>query len=146
MVWWIWLLVGFVLLLAELLTPGGFFVIFFGIGALTVGILDGFGLAGPPEVQWILFSAVSVVSLFLFRKRLVAWAKRSQMEERPGGVDAMVGEVATLIEALEPHGVAKAELRGTSWSVRSDSQYVIPKGTRCRVTRVDGLTLWVRTE
>ena len=44
MAWWIWVLGGLVLLLAEVLTPGGFFVVFFGAGAILVGALKAAGL------------------------------------------------------------------------------------------------------
>jgi len=45
--WWIWVLGGLVLLLAEVLTPGGFFVVFFGAGAILVGTIKLMGWAGP---------------------------------------------------------------------------------------------------
>ena len=40
--WWLWILLGLLLFLAELTTPGGFYILFFGIGAVIVGILVGF--------------------------------------------------------------------------------------------------------
>jgi len=43
MVWWAWVLGGFFLLLGELLTPGGFFIFFFGVGALVTGALAAAG-------------------------------------------------------------------------------------------------------
>ena len=43
MLWWAWLLVGFLLVFAELLTPGGFYLLFFGLAGIVVGLL---GLAG----------------------------------------------------------------------------------------------------
>jgi hypothetical protein len=36
MAWWLWALVGLVLVGVEVVTPGGFFVIFFGVAALVV--------------------------------------------------------------------------------------------------------------
>ena len=33
MIWWLWVLLGILLLAIELLTPGGFYVIFFGIAS-----------------------------------------------------------------------------------------------------------------
>ncbi len=47
MPFWIWLILGLVLLAGELLTPGGFFIIFFGVGALAVGVLRLAGLEMP---------------------------------------------------------------------------------------------------
>ena len=42
-----WLALGLVLLVIELATPSGFFVMFFGLGALTVGVLDAPGPRRP---------------------------------------------------------------------------------------------------
>jgi len=47
MEWWTWILFGLVLFLAEIVTPGGFYIIFFGVGAVIVGVLAGFDAAGP---------------------------------------------------------------------------------------------------
>ena len=43
MQWWLWLAVGLALIVAELVTPSGFFIIFFGLGALAVGVLAAVG-------------------------------------------------------------------------------------------------------
>lgn len=144
MAWWLWILLGLALLAFEALTPGGFFTLFFGIGAIVVGLLAAAEVGGPPWVQWLLFSFVSIVSLVLFRRRLQRW-----MESRPpvqDPVDSLVGASAVLLDDLLPGDVGKAELRGSSWTVRTDAPTTIPKGTRCRVERADGLTLWVRPE
>ena len=45
MLWWAWLLVGFLLVAAELLTPGGFYLLFFGLGGIAVGLLGLIALA-----------------------------------------------------------------------------------------------------
>jgi len=42
--------------------------------------------------------------------------------------------------------VGRAELRGTTWSARGVDGVALVRGTRCRVERVDGLTLWLRPE
>lgn len=141
MTWWVWVMVGLGLLGLEVLTPGGFFVLFFGLAAIVVGLLDGLGLGGPAWWQWLLFSLLSIGSLVLFRGRLV---ERLRTPERsPSG---LVGDVAILLEDLEPGAVGKAELRGTAWSVRHAAGAPLPRGRRCVVERVDGLTLHVRPE
>lgn len=142
MPWWIWILGGLALLALELLTPGGFFIIFFGIGALIVGLLSGLGLLGTGWAEWLLFSAVSVVSLLLFRKPLLDWMKRREPQRPP--VDSLVGETAVVTEDVSPGGIGKAELRGTSWNVRAREG--LRRGQRARVERVDGLTLWLQAE
>jgi membrane protein implicated in regulation of membrane protease activity len=144
MSWWIWILVGLALLSLEMLTPGGFFVFFFGLAALVVGAVVGCGLSSTAWFQWLLFSVLSIGSVFLFRKRLLTALKAR--EGGTVGVETLVGEVATLLDDLAPAGVGKAELRGTAWSVRSEEPRPLPRGQRCRVQRVEGLTLWVKAE
>jgi hypothetical protein len=144
MAWWIWILVGLGLLTLEMLTPGGFFVFFFGLSALVVGAAVGFELGGPTWFQWLLFSVLSIGSVFLFRRRLLALLKAR--EGGSVGVETLVGEVATLLDDLSPGAVGKAELRGTAWNVRSEEPLLLPRGQRCRVQRVEGLTLWVKAE
>lgn len=39
--WWGWFIVGFALLLLELSSPGGFYFLFFGVGAISVGAVAG---------------------------------------------------------------------------------------------------------
>jgi inner membrane protein len=142
MTWWVWVLVGLGLLGFEMLTPGGFFMLFFGLAALVVGALAGSGLTRPVWLQWLLFSLLSVGSLLVFRRRLLAWLQSPEAR----GVASLVGDVAVLLGDLPPGTVGKAELRGTAWSVRHDGPETLVRGSRCRVHRVDGLTLHVRPE
>ena len=44
--WWLWMLLGFALIVCELTTPGGFFFLFFGLGAVAVGAPDRPGSSG----------------------------------------------------------------------------------------------------
>ncbi len=138
--WWWWTALGLVLLGVEVLTPGGFFALFFGLSAILVGTLEGVGVIDQPWAQWALFSGLAVVLVAFVRAPL------QRMTMPPAGTGQLIGEVATLIEDVAPGGIAKAELRGTSWSVKNDDRRPLVRGERTRVVRVDGLTLWVRAE
>jgi hypothetical protein len=142
MEWWIWIVLGLALLLGELITPGGFYILFFGIGAVVVGGLAGFDFAGPAWFQVILFLAVSVVTLWLFRERLLKVTQGST----PHNVDSMVGETAVIMDEIPSNGIGKAEMRGTSWTARNIGEKPLARGERCRVERIEGLTLFVRGE
>jgi membrane protein implicated in regulation of membrane protease activity len=141
--WWHWLVFGLVLVLAEVATAGGFYIIFFGIGAIVVGLLASANLAGPTGVQILLFSVLSVTSLLLFRRRLLGWF---QTDPQAPQIDNLVGEMAVVIEDVAPGGVGRVELRGAGWSARTTSGAPLARGARCRVTRVDGLLLFVEPE
>ena len=143
MAWWIWVTGGLVLLLAEVLTPGGFFVVFFGAGAILVGALKVVGWAGPAWAEWLVFTVLSIVSLAFFREPLM---RRFNLKGGKPTVDRMEGERALVTEEVAPGGVGKAELRGASWTARSTGTVTLARGQRCRVERVEGLTLWLRPE
>ena len=142
MTWWEWTILGLILLVLEVMTPGGFFVMFFGAAGLLVGLLVALEVLQPLWLQWFMFSTMAVVSLLLFRGPLL---RRVKAGEAPA-VDQLVGEAATLLDDVPPDGLGKAELRGTAWTVRNAGERGLGKGQRVRVERVDGLTLWVRAE
>jgi len=132
---------GLALLAVEVVTPGGFYVLFFGVGALVVGLLVALGVGGPPWVQWLIFSGVSIASLLLFRGRILA---RFDKEQPATPMDTFEGELAIPMDDLAPGAVGRAELRGTSWTVQNADDRPLAKGQRCRVVRVEGLTLFIR--
>jgi membrane protein implicated in regulation of membrane protease activity len=142
MAWWIWVLAGLVLLVAEVATPGGFFAVFFGAGAILVGALKGVGWDGPAWAEWLVFTVLSILSLAFFRDPLM---RRFNLKSgKP--VDRMEGEAALVTDEVSPGGVGKAELRGATWTARTSGTATLPRGQRCRVDRVEGLTLWLRAE
>jgi membrane protein implicated in regulation of membrane protease activity len=142
MEWWIWLAGGLALVVAELATPSGFFIIFFGLGALTVGLLAGIEVVNTVWLQWLLFSVLSVLYLVVFRGRLQA---KMQIPPPPN-VDSLVGVLAIVQERLLPGVVGKVEVRGSTWSARNTSETPLDAGQRARVAAVDGITLTVVPE
>jgi hypothetical protein len=130
------------LLLGEIVTPGGFYIFFFAVGAVVVGVLTGLNAAGPLWFQFILFSTVSVLTLWLFRERLV---QLTQSRNEPT-VDSLVGDTAVATEDIPINGIGKAEMRGSSWSARNVGERVLVRGERCKVERIEGLTIFVRAE
>jgi membrane protein implicated in regulation of membrane protease activity len=144
MVWWHWMVLGLVLAALELISPGTFFIIFFGVGALVVGVLTLFNLAGPVWVQWLLFSIISVLALLLFRNPLLRLMRADPSTSK--SVDALTNDIATPLEDIAPGSVGRVELRGSAWSAKNESPATLKKGQRCVVQRVDGLMLHVLPE
>jgi hypothetical protein len=141
--WWHWVILGLLLVAAEMAAPGGFFIIFFGVAAILTGLLAAVGAAGPLWVQLLLFSVLSVASLWLFRSRLMAWFEQERNGEP---VDALVGQACRALGDLTPRGAGQVELRGSAWAARNGSDVAIGRDAPCRVVRVEGLTLHVEPE
>ena len=143
MTWWIWALLGLALLAVELVTPGGFFAIFFGLAALIVGGLVGLGFVPNPAIEWLLFSVLSVVGVALFRKPVMRALKLDQTKKV---VDSIAGEEAVVVEDVPPGGIGKAELRGAVWTARTEGAAALLKGGRYRVDRIEGLSPTIAIE
>lgn len=143
MIWWYWILLGLALAAIELATPGGFFVIFFAVGALLVGLIEVAGILEVDSAQWALFTVVSLASLALFRKPLVQRMNRGNAH---GAVDSLVGELAIAAEAIPPGQHGRAQLRGSTWTVRNVGERTTIAGERSRVVAVRELELDIRPE
>jgi len=141
--WWHWIVLGLVLVALELAASGGFYVIFFGIAALAIGALRLLDLAGPPWMQILLFSLISVGALLFFRRPMLRWL---QLDAAAGDVDSLVGETATALDEIEPGAIGRAELRGTVWTARNRAAVPLRKGQRCTVVSVDRLTIFLEPE
>lgn len=144
MIWWLWLFLGLILLGIEVMTPGGFYILFFGLAALVVGAMAGFEIVAAEWAQWLLFSVLSITSLLLFRNPLRRLTEAKPPKEDVS--DGVIGELALLHDDLAPGAYGKAELRGTVWNAKNDGVVPLIKGQRGRVAKVDGLTLWIEGE
>jgi len=138
--WWAWLIVGLVLMAGELLLPTGFFLFFFGVGAVATAFIAVLGLTSF-ALQGLAFVVISLVCVVLLRKPLLA---KFHFRNRAHLVDSMVGETAKALEAIAPQETGRVEMRGTSWSALNTGSEPILPNVRCRIERVEGLTLHVR--
>jgi membrane protein implicated in regulation of membrane protease activity len=142
MTWWLWVALGLVLGAIELATPGGFFVIFFGVAAVIVGLAELAGLGLPAWAQWLAFPILALIALRIFRRPLLAWLQPASSSI----VDSMVSEIALPVASIEPGQHGRAELRGSLWAAHNISGTAVNAGQRCRVVAVNGLQLDIRPE
>ena len=141
MEWWLWVILGVVLLAAEMVSAG-LFLIFFGVGGIVVGVLVRFHVIEAAWMQWLVFSAVSLVFMALLRKPLQHRLKLNVRKE----VDTMLGERALATEEMAAGGIGKVELRGSTWQARNLGDSAVKPGQGCKVEKVEGITLLVRGE
>ena len=144
MTWWLWAFLGLFLLGSEIVTPGGFYMLFFGIGALVVGALVGLGMIQSEWMSWLLFSVFSVASLVILRPPLRRLMTAERDDVSP--VDTMGGETAIVLDDVPPGATGKAECRGSTWNAHNAGDKPLLKGQRSRVERVDDITLWIKPE
>ena len=135
--WWYWVVGGLALVLAEL-TMATFYIIWFGLGAILVGLvaLVAPGLSATVQIAlWIVASVAMAVAWFrVFRHGLD--------RTRAGTADGdAIGEVGLLVSAVEPFAKGKVRfqrplLGSDEWVCLADE--AIAAGERVRVVSVEG--------
>ena len=132
--WLIWLGVGVVFIVAELLAPA-FIVIFFGVGALIAGTTAFFGFSIP--VQIVVFGVSSLALLLLFRKTMAATFAGSTTgdEEVDVDMDSTVGARAEVVQAIAPPLPGRIKFQGSFWSARCTE--AVPVGGMVRIVKRD---------
>jgi hypothetical protein len=140
MVWWSWMIIGVLLLAAELfIIEADFFLVFLGIAAIITGLL-GLTLPTLPEWgQWLVFAGLALVSMLFFRKRVYRLLRR----DVPDMANDMLLEHLQLPVGLPIDGTCRVELRGSTWTARNVGSAPISMGAKVRIVGVDGITLRV---
>ncbi|MEE3331431.1 MAG: NfeD family protein [Myxococcota bacterium] len=142
MIWWQWMVLGALLLSAEIAVDAEFYLVFVGVSALVVGLLGTTPVALPMWAQWLVFAVVAVINLTLFRSR-VYHKVRGSIPERAEGVN---GEIAIVDSEIPVGATGSARLRGAVWKARNVGRTPVLAGTRAVVEEADGLVLKIRAE
>ena len=134
--WWHWIVLGLCLVMSELVVPA-FFVIWFGIGALLVGVsllvMPMLGMA----VQLMLWAGLStLLVIFWFR-----YLKPKTVSLAGSSSAQAVGEVGLLVSDLCPDSrgqvrFQKPVLGSDLWECYAETP--IKAGERVRVVKIEG--------
>ena len=139
---WGWLVVGIGLLGVEMFViDAQFYLVFLGVSAALVGLIDLADGTIPAWEQWLAFAVLSIVTMLAFRDRVYQLVRK-----RTGHVEQRLtlGDRVVIPVRLEPGQSCRAEYRGSSWTARNVDQQAIDAGKEAVIAHVDGLTLHVR--
>jgi len=136
----IWMIIGLLMLVAELVSVALVFV-FFAVGGLLTALLATIGLLPTLEYQIIAFSVISFLTLILFRKNAqkIMETRRDKQQE----YKEFVGETAMVIRDIPLNGSGKIYYRGAEWSAISVNHNPIEAGSKVIIQRTEGITLVV---
>ncbi|MGH3865755.1 MAG: NfeD family protein [Pseudonocardiaceae bacterium] len=130
----VWLVAGFAMIAAEVLS-GGFVLIMLGVAALAAaGVAEvGFG----PGLELAVFAGTSLALTTLARPVL---KRRLHTAHVPTNIEALVGDKAIVVSTVDAHG-GKIKLRGELWTARTfDETEVLEPGRAVRVMTISGAT------
>jgi len=140
--WHIWLIVGFLLAVAEILIPG-FFLLPFGVAGMATAAFSLLGLDTVWDIAF--FVLVGGIFLLLTRKFFVRADKSAETENTKTNIDALVGKIGVVTQSTshDQHGYVK--VGGEEWraiySVNDDT--VLDAGEKVKIIAVDGNKLTV---
>lgn len=137
---WGWMVVGVALLVTELfLIDAQLYLVFLGVAAALVGLAEWAGLVPSPAMQWLLFAALSLLALGVFRRR-VYQKLRPPAEGMPDATH--IGDRVELPHAVQPGQFCRVEYRGTSWNARNIDAEAL--SGEAEIAQVDELTLLLK--
>ncbi len=142
---WFWLILGALLILSEFFMTG-IVAVFFGVGALLVGLLTAAGLIDSLPEQITVFAVLSVGTLLFAREKIKVWFRGKVSERWDGDKDLIYsrGERATVSKAFSD-GIGQVKLSGVDWKAESqDGDHA--KGATVWVIGHRGITLEVSAE
>jgi membrane protein implicated in regulation of membrane protease activity len=141
---WNWMVLGFVLLAAEILLPG-VFLLWIGIAAILTGALSlqlwdwSFWTW---QVQVLVFLALSLVSAFAGKRIMSATDTPSDEPLLNRRGEQMIGRTAILAEPIS-EGVGRVHLGDTVWRVTGPD---LPAGAKVKIVAARGSDLIVDAE
>jgi membrane protein implicated in regulation of membrane protease activity len=144
-IWIVWLLLGAMLIIAEIFTTG-FVLLWFGIGALAAGLA---GLAGVTSIplQFLIFAIVSIGLTAASRTIFVNYFSREKTGgDLKTGADALPGKVGTVVTSSRGalhEGAVK--VFGSTWTAYpAEGEEPLEAGDRVAIERVQGASIYVR--
>ena len=140
---WSWIILGGILLCVEVIAPGTF-VLWFGVSAILVGVIS-FFVDWNWQEQGVGFAILAVAS-FVMWWRLIRPARRNEdASDQPflnRRAQAFVGQVFTLEKPIVD-GAGAVRIADTIWRVTGPD---CPAGSRIRIARAEGATLFVEPD
>lgn len=143
--WYIWLILSAIFVVAEMFTSG-FVLLWFGVGALVAAVLALTGLVSLP-VQILVFLAVSIgltiASRTIFER---VFMRSSPGRELKTGVDNLPGQIGLVVTSSE--GASRegtVRVFGSTWRAFPEAgEESLCEGEQVRVERVEGASVYVR--
>lgn len=143
--WILWVILGVILIIAEIFTPG-FVLLWFGLGAIAAALAALVGVGYP--FQFLIFFVVSIAltaasrtifTKYLMRESEAGGGYKSGAESLPG----QVGMVVVSSQGALSEGAVK--VYGSTWTAYpAEGEAPLEAGARVVVESVRGASIYVR--
>lgn len=140
--WILWLIAGVVLIVAEIFTLG-FFLLWFGIGAIAAALAAVLGFG--PGVQIAAFVVVSIGLTAMSRTLFSQYFASGGADERKMGIDSLPGQIGTVTESSRGSlNEGAVRVFGSIWTAYPLDDLALTDGEKVEVVEVRGSSIYVK--
>ena len=142
--WILWTILGVVLVIAEVFTPG-FVLLWFGVGALAAALAAflGVGLAAQFILFIVISAALTALSRTIFVNYFTRGGEHDGLKSGAAGLPGQVGTVVTSSRGALDEGAVK--VFGSVWTAYpAEGEPPLEAGDRVVVERLQGASIYVR--
>lgn len=138
----LWLVGGIILMLLELLVPGGI-VFFLGFSAALVGLLFLLGVMHSPVSAFVAWFISSLVLLIGFRGLMQRFAPATLEKSNTDEDFDAYNHIVEVAETIPPQGEGRIHFRGTTWRARNYAgDQPLAQGSQARLIFRENL-VWI---
>ena len=132
--WWHWIVLGVILLIAEM-SIGTFFLLGLGVAAILVGIIDVM-MGTSFTVELAIWMGLSIIAIWVWFK----WFREEPVTDS-GQSNYRLDTLGVVMEDIQPHSRGKVKfdtpvLGNTNWHAISTVD--IDAGTRVKIVQING--------
>jgi len=131
--WKIWIVIGIICVIIEIMSPG-FYFFSIGIGAIITGITGRMVTSIP--IQIIVFAISTTISFLLMKKFSKLLLKK---EDVPSNIYALQGKIGVVSKCIHPHQRGYVKIDGEEWSAVTVTQSeTVEEGKVIKVISLEG--------
>ncbi len=141
--WIFWIILGVVLIIAEIFTFG-FVLFWFGIGALAAAFASLIGI-NSFFIQFLIFASTSIILTVMSRTIFAKYFRHTDEDTVKTGVDSLPGKVGTVTSASKGSlNEGAVKVFGSTWTAFPIAgESALKEGDKVEVVKVKGSSIYV---
>ena len=139
--WVIWMISGVIMMVLELIIPGGI-IVFLGLAAAFVGALVYFNILTSVVHAFISWFIISLFLMLVLRSVFMKYFEGDSSVQNVDEDKDHLGKIVEVVEDILPFKEGRIKFSDTTWKARSNEE--ILKGSKAIIEARDGSTWFVK--
>ena len=138
MIWWVWIVIGLVLIAVEFtMVDAAFYLLFLGLAAIATGTIVSVAAGIPAAMHWAAFTVTAIALTVLFRRKLY-----DKLRGNPIGFEDQVdGRHVDVLEDVRAGAETRVAFRGSRWTAVNVGNTALREGDQALIVRTEGSLL-----